>query len=74
MVCIAETIIRSALTRRESRGAHSRVDFPETSPELQRVNTVTRLVNGQVQVDYVERPPMPPDLAEIIEEKAGALT
>jgi succinate dehydrogenase / fumarate reductase flavoprotein subunit len=71
MVRIAETIVRSALMRKESRGAHSRVDFPETSAELQRVNTVTRLVDGRVKVEYLERPPMPPELAEIIEEKVG---
>jgi succinate dehydrogenase / fumarate reductase flavoprotein subunit len=70
MVRIAETIVQSALLRKESRGAHSRVDFPETSADLQRVNTITRLVDGQVHVEYRERAPMPPELAELIEEKA----
>jgi len=70
MVRIAETIVRSALLRKESRGAHSRVDFPEMSAELQKVNSITRLRDGNAEVEYVERAPMPPELAEIIGEKS----
>jgi L-aspartate oxidase len=32
MVDVAEMIVRSALFREESRGAHYREDFPETDP------------------------------------------
>src|ERR1019366_6528964 len=38
MVRIAETIMRRALLRRESRDAHTHVDFSEPSDELQKVN------------------------------------
>lgn len=40
MVRIAETIVRRGLLRRESRDAHTRVDFSEQSDELQKVNFV----------------------------------
>ena len=33
MICVAQLIIKSALKREESRGAHYRVDFPETMEE-----------------------------------------
>lgn len=33
MLCVAQLIIKSALKRHESRGAHYRVDFPETKSE-----------------------------------------
>jgi succinate dehydrogenase / fumarate reductase flavoprotein subunit len=68
-VAIAETIILSALLRKESRAAHSRVDFPETSKELQRVNTVTKLVDGALTIDYVERETIPDHLQSVIDEK-----
>ncbi len=66
MTVIAETIARSALARKESRGAHTRVDAPNPSDELQKVNVVARLVDGEVQIELVERPPLPDDLREIL--------
>jgi len=39
----AEMIIRSAMKRRESRGAHFRTDFPEQDPEWRRTVTVRKL-------------------------------
>jgi len=73
-VRIAETIIVSALLRKESRAAHSRVDYPQTSDELQKVNTVTRSIDGAVTVAYVERTPLPAELAAVIEEKVEVPT
>lgn len=69
MVRIAETIVRSALLRRESRGAHTRVDYPESSEELQKMNTITRSVDGTICVDFAGRPPLPDELAEIVFER-----
>jgi len=66
MVLVAEAIVHSALLRRESRGAHTRVDFPESSDELQKVNTVMRNGDGEIRVDFVARPPLSDDLASII--------
>ena len=37
---VADLIIRSALSRHESRGLHYTLDYPDTKPELDKVNTV----------------------------------
>ncbi len=42
MLDTAEMIIRSALMRTESRGAHLREDYPETKPELQKHTRVMK--------------------------------
>ncbi len=39
-------MIESALARKESRGAHYRIDFPEMNPEYQKLTTV-RYENGK---------------------------
>ncbi len=72
MVRIAETIVRSALVRRESRGAHTRIDFPELSDELQKVNTVTTNLGPDVRLDFDERAPLPERLADIVYERDTA--
>jgi succinate dehydrogenase/fumarate reductase flavoprotein subunit len=40
MRLVAECVTRAALTRTESRGAHQREDFPETSESWQRHQTM----------------------------------
>jgi len=39
---VAEIIIDSAMSRKESRGLHYNTDFPERNPELDGVNTIIR--------------------------------
>jgi L-aspartate oxidase len=36
LVTVALALLASATAREESRGAHSRTDFPETSPAFER--------------------------------------
>jgi len=71
MTLIAETIAVSALLRKESRGAHTRVDAPNMDPEFQKVNVVVRLVDDEVKAELVERPPLPDELYELVFGEAG---
>ena len=71
MLVVSECIARAALERQESRGGHTRDDFPAADPEWARLNLVcTRGPDGDVVVRRQPLPQMPSDLAEIFEEQA----
>ena len=60
MLAVSEAVARSALAREESRGAHSRTDFPKTDPEWGRRNIVVARAEDGMRLS--ERPlPEPPD-------------
>jgi succinate dehydrogenase / fumarate reductase, flavoprotein subunit len=63
MLTVAEAITRSAIERKESRGAHWRLDFPDKSEEFGRINFVVRLVDGCMEVGRVPNP-KPPEVLE----------
>ena len=44
MLIVSECVARAALERQESRGGHTRDDFPEASPEWREVNLICSLV------------------------------
>ena len=68
MIVNAEAVIRSAIERRESRGAHTRSDFPEYDPEMEKVNfVVERAADGTMAVKRMEKPPIPPEMMEVIQ-------
>jgi len=71
MLLVSECIARAALERQESRGGHTRDDFPTADPEWGRTNLIcTRGPGGDVAVRRQPLPQMPADLAEIFEETA----
>jgi succinate dehydrogenase / fumarate reductase flavoprotein subunit len=57
MLVVSECTAKAALEREESRGGHTREDFPKMSPEWRRVNLVCSLEEtGEV---HLERKPVP---------------
>ena len=72
MLTVSEAIARSALLRKESRGAHSRLDFTAPDPALGQVNRcVTRGASG-MQVAATPLPQMPPELKTFFDAKPVA--
>jgi succinate dehydrogenase / fumarate reductase flavoprotein subunit len=69
MLTLAEAVIRAALLRRESRGAHFRTDYPEKDPELGKVNTVAVKIESGAEIKQRPIVPMPPELAALLEAK-----
>jgi succinate dehydrogenase / fumarate reductase flavoprotein subunit len=69
MFVVAEAITRSALDRRESRGAHFRDDFPRPDAAQGRFNlAVGKDSGGGMRVRQAPIPEMRTDLQQVIEE------
>ena len=66
MVLDCEAIIRSAIARRESRGAHTRSDYPSKDDEHWLVNIITKQKEGQMMLETTPVPEMPPEYEALI--------
>jgi succinate dehydrogenase / fumarate reductase flavoprotein subunit len=69
LLTVSECVAVAALERRESRGGHTRDDYPKPDPELGRVKMVVRLRDGEPVVSREPLDEMPTDLMELFEEK-----
>jgi succinate dehydrogenase / fumarate reductase flavoprotein subunit len=69
MLAVSECVTRAARERRESRGGHTRDDYPTTKPELAKVNVVVRQHDGEVDLALEPLPIMPPELAKLLEDQ-----
>jgi succinate dehydrogenase / fumarate reductase flavoprotein subunit len=68
ILLMAECVAHAALERQESRGGHTRDDYPEMSPEWRKVNLIVRL-DGSDQVALHQQPmePMRLDLLQLFD-------
>lgn len=66
MLTVSEAITLAALTRKESRGAHSRLDFPKTDETEGKSNVVLSKDGDQMKVTRIPRPEMPEELKKLL--------
>ncbi len=69
LLTVSEAITRSAIERRESRGAQFREDYPGKDEAFAQVNIVVRKGrDGRMQVRRQPLPPLPPELKQVLAE------
>ena len=73
MLTVSTAVAQGALDRKESRGGHTREDFPTADPELGKVNFVQRQVDprgsdAEITIGPEPLPEMPAELRELLEE------
>jgi len=67
LLTVSEAITRAALERRESRGAHTRVEYPDSDKHFGTVNVIVRRQNGAMTVTQEPLPELPAELRRIVE-------
>jgi succinate dehydrogenase / fumarate reductase flavoprotein subunit len=69
LLTVSEAMTTAALLREESRGGHTREDFPKTDPEWGKWNiSITEAAAGQMSIQKTALPQMPADLAKYFED------
>src|SRR5438874_272270 len=69
LLTVSEAVARSALERRESRGAHFRDDLPKPDSAFGKLNVVVKKGSGgEMRVERRPIPEMPTELKQIIEQ------
>lgn len=75
MLLVSECVARAALNRTESRGGHTRDDYPEMDRQWRRVNLVCTLNRttehggDRISLRRREMPPLRKDLLELFEKE-----
>jgi len=69
MLTVSEAVALSALERKESRGAHSRIDYPNYDETWGKQNNIALRDGDRMEVKQRSTDEMPFELKQILEEK-----
>ena len=69
LLTVSEAVARSVLVREESRGAHSRIDFPNLDPAWGSKNNIIRREGAAMALRQEALPDLPAELKQILAEE-----
>jgi succinate dehydrogenase / fumarate reductase flavoprotein subunit len=69
MLTVSEAVALSALERKESRGAHSRIDYPNYDEQWSKLNNIISRDGDSMSLSHAPTSEMPNDLKQIMEQK-----
>jgi succinate dehydrogenase / fumarate reductase flavoprotein subunit len=69
MLIVAEAVTKSAMARIESRGAHSRIDYPDLDKAWGQKHNIIVEEHGNMVRREMPIPPMPDDLKEVLAQE-----
>ena len=72
MLTVVEAVTRSALARKESRGAHSRIDFPNYDSAWGNQNNIISRRQNQMNLEQRPTRDLPADLQALLADEKGA--
>jgi succinate dehydrogenase / fumarate reductase, flavoprotein subunit len=67
MLVVSEAIAKSALEREESRGGHTRDDFPTMDPKWRAIHVITSWDGSKISTKRESLPPMPKELSSLFD-------
>jgi succinate dehydrogenase / fumarate reductase flavoprotein subunit len=67
MLIVSEATAKAALEREESRGGHTRDDFPKMSAEWRKIHLICSFENGGIKLTRKDNPKIRPDLLRLFD-------
>ncbi|MBI2026734.1 MAG: fumarate reductase/succinate dehydrogenase flavoprotein subunit [Deltaproteobacteria bacterium] len=66
LMTVSEAMTRAALERKESRGGHTRVDFPNYDEKFSKINVVIRKKGEEMEVSHIPLPEMTEEISALL--------